>query len=569
MALISENGQQVSPSSYSRERTTTKKPSAEQARSWENAYAAADAGSFGVTPEPTKEPPKPLGAPGPYEAADAGSLGLPYMPVVSHTQVGNGSAGGEILDIQIKLDALGYDVGGNDGIFGPRTEAAVREFQRANGLDVDGIIGPQTHRALDNLQNPWEAIDAGSLDPMVRSTPAVRTTNDYAAADAGSLGVTENAYGAADAGSLGLTSDQVGQPTDTGSTEPEIVRQDRYRLEGAFGGGPLEQFEIGGGAEYLVQHLDNGEVLVTRVKDITGAIETGGRAGIAIHAGDHGSLDALGILEAGSGITIGNGETFRLESKDDLQDFFLADLTRQATKQSVSAPLNPIGLIPGVGIITDLAVDQIPGIPDLPPAESSTITVESSLYGEASGPLSPFPPAAVVEAGVSAELAQGTSLTTNNATGELSATTYFDLSGAVNGSTSGPVLELLGDRLGQDLTGDIDIEASATLAYTTDTEGSTNAATLSVEYRHGGDLHVHTIELDVNEATPDAILDVLQAGADPTQLPQAVAGFIENTDHEVSSQRYAVDSDVYGAEGGAVVVDLGLTFTVDSMSQVG
>ncbi|WP_081710440.1 peptidoglycan-binding domain-containing protein [Sedimentitalea nanhaiensis] len=36
----------------------------------------------------------------------------------------------------------------DDGIFGPRTEDTVREFQTAHGLDRDGVVGPMTWKKI-------------------------------------------------------------------------------------------------------------------------------------------------------------------------------------------------------------------------------------------------------------------------------------------------------------------------------------------------------------------------------------------------------------------------------------
>lgn len=55
--------------------------------------------------------------------------------------------GGDVMAVQRALTAAGWPVL-EDGIYGPRTEAAIRMFQRANGLRVDGIVGPRTERRL-------------------------------------------------------------------------------------------------------------------------------------------------------------------------------------------------------------------------------------------------------------------------------------------------------------------------------------------------------------------------------------------------------------------------------------
>lgn len=59
-----------------------------------------------------------------------------------------GSRGSDVEFLQQTLEEFGYDPGPIDGIFGSRTERAVKDFQTAKRLLVDGIVGKQTWGAL-------------------------------------------------------------------------------------------------------------------------------------------------------------------------------------------------------------------------------------------------------------------------------------------------------------------------------------------------------------------------------------------------------------------------------------
>ena len=62
----------------------------------------------------------------------------------------NGSSGTDVRHVQEMLNRL-VPVSPQltvDGIFGPKTQARVIDFQKKNGLVADGIVGPLTTKAL-------------------------------------------------------------------------------------------------------------------------------------------------------------------------------------------------------------------------------------------------------------------------------------------------------------------------------------------------------------------------------------------------------------------------------------
>ncbi|MGV9563607.1 peptidoglycan-binding domain-containing protein, partial [Streptomyces sp. NPDC003480] len=63
------------------------------------------------------------------------------------TTVQQGSTGPAVKAVQSQLDAHGASLT-VDGNFGPATDSAVRSFQSAHGLTVDGIVGSDTWQAL-------------------------------------------------------------------------------------------------------------------------------------------------------------------------------------------------------------------------------------------------------------------------------------------------------------------------------------------------------------------------------------------------------------------------------------
>ena len=67
---------------------------------------------------------------------------------LAHILVREGSRGPAVRQVQTLLAEQGYLHGAVDGVCGPQTVQAIRAFQQAKGLEVDGICGDGTYYVL-------------------------------------------------------------------------------------------------------------------------------------------------------------------------------------------------------------------------------------------------------------------------------------------------------------------------------------------------------------------------------------------------------------------------------------
>jgi N-acetylmuramoyl-L-alanine amidase len=78
----------------------------------------------------------------------AGMIALTLVPRAEAASYQQGSSGEVVKTIQTKLKNWGYYSGTVDGYYGSQTTAAVKYFQRKNGLTADGVVGSATLTAL-------------------------------------------------------------------------------------------------------------------------------------------------------------------------------------------------------------------------------------------------------------------------------------------------------------------------------------------------------------------------------------------------------------------------------------
>lgn len=192
--------------------------------------------------------------------------------------------GEDVLELQVRLGALGFDAGKPDGIFGPETERAVLDFQQNRLLTEDGVAGPEVVSELGlvargPILSRREAIRERellrSLPRTVAGTkvsfdPAARTPDEAA-----------RAWSAASAAAVELQA-RGGVPIVSRSVDERLPERLRALRANRAAADLIVSFHVGESAVYFFQAGDlrseAGEALactVARRLDYP----TGGRAG--------------------------------------------------------------------------------------------------------------------------------------------------------------------------------------------------------------------------------------------------------------------------------------------------
>ena len=146
-------GVQLKPQSGST--STPQSPAPSTGGSWSNSPLSGDwyEQNKPATPPPAASTPSGGSSTGGNtQPADDGAKNRPYGYVEDYSgNIQYGHTGNKVKAVQNALNKLGYGNSGTnglDGIFGVNTRAAVYNFQKANGLVVDGIVGVKTKAAF-------------------------------------------------------------------------------------------------------------------------------------------------------------------------------------------------------------------------------------------------------------------------------------------------------------------------------------------------------------------------------------------------------------------------------------
>ena len=103
--------------------------------------------------------------------------------MATYNQLSYGSKGSEVTELQKLLNQNGYSLD-EDGSFGEKTQAAVKDYQQKNNLSVDGIVGTNTWGALTNASTGATATQPAATTQAATTTNSGFQYGEYQESDA-------------------------------------------------------------------------------------------------------------------------------------------------------------------------------------------------------------------------------------------------------------------------------------------------------------------------------------------------------------------------------------------------
>ena len=188
------------------------------------------------------------------------------VSVANETTLRQGSRGESVRQLQTQLQDMGAPIAA-DGIFGPKTKAAVRDFQSRQGLQVDGIVGPQTMSRLSGA-GANQVVDRMEARPTGAGAPrAPRGVEPRASVGRLRRGLAAE-QGAQTQRTTNNVQAQPGQPANQTAVFDRVVRNAGQRNQMVQGritvNGQTYSFLSGGGGK---GNLPKGDYTIRRHKD--------------------------------------------------------------------------------------------------------------------------------------------------------------------------------------------------------------------------------------------------------------------------------------------------------------
>jgi len=195
-------------------------------------------------------------------ASGGGGAAVQHKTAVQKKSV---TGGPELVKVQEQLNKAGYDCGTPDGIWGPKTSAAVKKFQGDKKLTPDGIIGPATLAALENAAGPAGGAAAGGGGGAAGAGAGAPKTGGAAGGAAGGAKTeTKGPAGASVPGASNTLGGAAGASDKKDAGGAPAPAEDKKQ----------EQLPVSGGRQ-AVAAAAMAEVGKVRAKDMSGKDEEG------------------------------------------------------------------------------------------------------------------------------------------------------------------------------------------------------------------------------------------------------------------------------------------------------